>query len=145
MHGHSALSPRAGINSIPLMRRGLSAACNRKSGTHSPALAASGGACPEHVPASVPEWQNAPSEVWMLVVAENRAGLSGADVVLASVGPPDPPGGGLPGLHAALSHADVRAVMAEFQFALTVTLGLQGGEWHRCQPDHIVVRQFRPR
>jgi hypothetical protein len=91
------------------------------------------------------EWQNAPWEVWMLVVAQNRAGLSGADVVLANVGPPDPPCGGLPALHAALSQADVRAVMAEFQFALTVTLRLQGCEWHRCQPDHIVVRQVRPR
>ena len=94
--------------------------------------------------ARVPEGQEAPSGVWMLAIAQGWAGVSGADVMVSGVGPPDPPGGGGFALDAALADACMPAGVAVLQLAAAAAPDLQGRQRHRCQPFDLPVRQFHP-
>src|SRR5579859_2411999 len=67
---------------------------------------------PERVTAGVPEGQKASGSVRMLAVAQHRAGVRWPDLVVAGIGPPDPPRAGGLTFHAPLASAHVPSTVA---------------------------------
>jgi len=80
----------------------------------------------------------------MLAVAQHRAGIRWPDLVVAGIGPPDPPRAGGLTFHTPLASAHVPSTVATLQFAAVVVVDLEGRERHRLQARDLAIRQFHP-